>query len=58
MTKMENRYAMLREKMAKLGIDAVYVNSAENHLYMSEFDNADGWMFITMDKAYLFADFR
>ena len=58
MTKMENRYAMLREKMAKLGVDAVYVNSAENHLYMSEFDNADGWMFITMDKAYLFADFR
>ena len=58
MNKMENRYALLREKMAKLGVDAVYVNSAENHLYMSEFDNADGWMFITMDKAYLFADFR
>lgn len=58
MTKMEYRYSTLRAKMKELGVDAVYVNSAENHLYMSEFDNPDGWMFITLDKAYLFADFR
>ncbi len=58
MTKMENRYAKLRAKMQEMGVDAVYVNSAENHLYMSEFDNPDGHLVITVDKAYLFADFR
>lgn len=58
MTKMEYRYNTLRDKMREMGVDAVYVSSAENHLYMSGFDNPDGWMLITLDKAYLFADFR
>lgn len=55
---MQNRYAKLREKMTEMGLDAVYVNSAENHLYMSSFDNPDGWLFITKEKSYVFADFR
>jgi len=58
MNKMQNRYAKLRAEMEKLGIDAIYVSSAENHLYMSDFDNPDGWMLIGREKAYLFADFR
>lgn len=58
MTKMEYRYSTLRAKMKEMGVDAIYVNSQENHLYMSEFDNPDGWLFITHEKAYLFADFR
>lgn len=58
MTVMENRYAKLRCEMAESGIDAVYVNSAENHLYMSGFDNPDGYVVITKEKAYIFADFR
>ena len=58
MNKMENRYSILRAKMREMGLDALYVNSAENHLYMSAFDNPDGWMLITLEKAYLFADFR
>lgn len=58
MNKMENRYAKLRKKMEELGLDAIYVNSAENHLYMSGFDNPDGWVFITKEKSYVFADSR
>lgn len=58
MNKMESRYAVLRAEMERLGLDAIYVNSAENYLYMSEFDNPDGWMLIGRERAYLFADFR
>ena len=58
MTKMENRYAKLRAKMAEMGLDAIYINSAENHLYMTDFDNPDGWVFVTKDKSYVFADSR
>ena len=48
----------LREEMAKLGLDAVWITSPENHLYLSGFDNPDGWMLITMNRAFDFADFR
>ena len=58
MTKMQNRFAALRAKMAEMGLDAIYVNSAENHLYMSDFDNPDGWIFITKENAHLYADPR
>ncbi len=58
MNKMENRFLKLRAEMKKLGLDAIYVSSAENHLYMSDFDNPDGWLLIGLEKAYLFADFR
>jgi len=58
MTKMQNRFNKLRAKMAELGLDAIYVNSAENHLYMSDFDNPDGWIFITKENAHLYADSR
>jgi len=44
--------------MTALGVDAVYVNSAENHLYLSGFYNPDGWLLVTMKSLYLFADFR
>ena len=55
---MQNRYEKLRNKMTEMGLDAIYVSSAENHLYMSAFDNPDGHLFITKDKSYVFADFR
>lgn len=55
---MEIRYTRLREAMSEKGIDAVYVNAPENYLYMSHFDNPDGYMLITKDKSWLFADFR
>ncbi len=58
MNVMDARLAALREKMSEMGLDAIYVNSAENHLYMSAFDNPDGYLVITGEKAYVFADFR
>jgi len=58
MNVMEIRYKRLRDAMAEKGLDAVYVNAAENYLYMSHFDNPDGYMLITADKSWLFADFR
>ena len=58
MTKMEARYSKLRKLMAENGLDAIYVNSPENHLYMSEFDNPDGHIVITREKSFVFADPR
>jgi len=58
MAMMENRYENLRAKMRENGIDALYVNSPENHLYVSGFDNPDGWLLVTPEKVYVFADFR
>ncbi len=55
---MKNRYEKLRAKMTEMGLDAIYVTSAENHLYMSAFDNPDGYLFITKETTYVFADFR
>ena len=58
MNKMELRFAKLRAKMEEMGLDAVYVNSPENHLYMTDFDNPDGWAFITRDRGWVYADPR
>ena len=58
MNKMELRYAKLRAKMEELGLDAIYVSSPENHLYMTDFDNPDGYAFLTKDAAWVFADSR
>ncbi len=58
MNKMELRYAKLRAKMKELGLDAIYINSPENHLYMTDFDNPDGWAFVTLEKAWVWADMR
>ena len=55
MSVVTNRIANMQAEMKKLGVDAVYVNSAENHLYFSGFDNPDGYVVITFDKTYLFA---
>lgn len=55
---MNQRLIKLREEMRRLSLDAVWISSAENHLYFSLFDNPDGQMLITQDKAYVFADFR
>ena len=58
MNKMEARFAKLRAKMDEMGLDAVYVTSPENHLYVTDFDNPDGWAFVTKEKAWVWADMR
>ena len=55
---MNIRHTKLRAEMDRLGLDAVWITSAENHLYLSGFDNPDGWMLVTKTNAYVFADFR
>jgi len=58
MTIQEIRFTRLQQQMEERGLDAVYVSSAENHLYMSHFDNPDGYLFLTRSQGWVFADFR
>lgn len=58
MNSYNGRYERLRSYMTENGIDAVYVNSPENILYMSGYNNPDGHMLITADNAYFYNDFR
>lgn len=55
---MINRINKLREKFDNLGVDAVYITSHTNHRYLTKFDNGDGFLLITKEKAYAFEDFR
>lgn len=52
------RVELLREWMRSEGIDGVWISSPENHLYISGFNNPDGRLFVTLDRVYVFADFR
>ncbi len=55
---MQKRIEGLRAKFNDLGIDAVLVTSRSNHRYFTKFDNEDGYLLITRDKAYAYEDFR
>ena len=54
----ERRYQKLRDYMRENSLDAVFVNSEENYLYLSGYHNPDGFMTVTADGATVFADFR
>jgi len=58
MNLMEIRYSRLYARMEAAGLDAVYISSPENYLYMSHFQNPDGYMLVTREKSWVFADFR
>lgn len=56
---MSERIIKLRSLMKEKGIDALFVTSPENHLYLSGFANADGCLLITSDgPSFAFEDFR
>ena len=55
---MIKRIENLRAKFDALGVDAVYITSQTNHRYFTKFDNGDGSLLITKEKAYAFEDFR
>lgn len=55
---MEKRIEKLRSKFEEAGVDAVYITSGTSHRYFTKFDNCDGSLLITKDKAYAFEDFR
>ncbi len=54
----EMRITKLRDEMKRRGIDGMWITSAENHRYISDFHNPDGWVFVTQNNAYVYADFR
>lgn len=56
---MSERLVKLRALMEEKGFDAIYITSAENHLYLSGFANPDGALLIFADgAAFAFEDFR
>lgn len=55
---LENRIKRLQALLVEKGIDAVYVTSQYNHRYFTGYDNVDGSVLVTLEKAYVFADFR
>lgn len=48
----------LRNKMRKIGVDSVLVLDELNQHYLSGFAFTDGFLLITLNKAYLVTDFR
>ncbi len=58
MTDWKARFAALRDGMKKRSLGAVYISTPENYLYLSGFDNPDGWLVVTAENAYLYADMR
>lgn len=48
----------LRSVMKKRGVDSLLVFSEINQRYLSDFAFSDGFLFITLEKAYLITDFR
>ncbi len=55
---MLNKIEKIREQFDALEIDACLITSSVSHRYFAEFDNCDGSLFITREKAYAFEDFR
>ncbi len=56
---MKERLEKLRSLMRERGFDAIYITSAESHLYLSGFANPDGALLISADGgAFAFEDFR
>ena len=55
---MEKRINKLRALFDTLGVDAVYITSQTSHRYFTKFDNGDGSLLITKERAYAFEDFR
>lgn len=52
------RIDKLRQKLNKYSIDAMFVSSPQNCMYMSGFTGTSGFLFISQYGQYLFTDFR
>ena len=53
-----NKLQRLREKMKEMNLGAVLVLDELNQHYLSDFAFTDGFLLITLNKAYLATDFR
>jgi len=56
--KIANRLQRLRQRLAKLEIDAIFVSQPENRYYLSGFDGSAGYLLITEKDAIIATDFR
>ena len=55
---MENRIAKLRNHMADEKIDSVIIKDLKNVYYYSGYTGTSAYLLITLDKLYIFTDFR
>ncbi len=53
-----NRLAKLRQSLADLGLDALFIAHPENRRYLSNFRGSTGWLIISQKSALLAVDFR
>lgn len=53
-----NKLQLLKSRMLEDEIDAVIINDELNQRYLSGFDFSDGFIIVTLNKAYLVTDFR
>ena len=53
-----SKLSKLRNKMKEIGVDSVLVLDELNQHYLSNFAFTDGFLLITLNKAYLVTDFR
>ena len=53
-----SKLSKLRNKMKEIGVDSVLVLDELNQHYLSGFAFTDGFLLITLNKAYLVTDFR
>lgn len=54
----EARLNTLISSLKKANAEAMWISSPHNHLYFSGFANPDGRILVTLDGAYVLADFR
>ena len=53
-----DKLTKLRNKMKEIGVDAVIILDELNQHYLSEFAFTDGFLLMTLNKAYIVTDFR
>ena len=56
--KIANRLQRLRQKLAEIEIDAIFISQPENRRYLSGFDGSAGYLCITEKDAVIATDFR
>jgi len=56
--KANNRLQRLRQRLAELELDAIFVSQSENRRYLSGFDGSAGYLLITGKDAIIATDFR
>ncbi len=55
---MNDRLRRLRQRLAELEVDAIFVSQPENRRYLSGFDGSAGYLLVTEKDAIITTDFR